>query len=608
MKVISLENLFKVLILLIINSGIQTLSAQTVHVVPNPPNRLASDDLAFNYPVIFNNKLYIDTDSLNGVKLNCNLAEYDGDTLRVIPNPTSKNCYNLTMPVIFDNKICYQYNDSGLNSIGHLAVFDGNSFTEIANSNLYTPSFWTVYGNKLYYFNGGNDGVYDGNTAHADTITSTDDIFSVYNNYLLSSDGMHLHAFNGISSITYSNPNNGACENFAANNQQPYKLYRTIYDNKLYLEYSDSTTELAQFDGTNLSIVPGSNGYYGFGIISNNNLYFQILRGTALHSQLAKYDGTNVTLIPNPDSTGQYVLNYFNAAMTSYNNNLYLIYKSASNINQLVRYDGNTLTVIPNPDGGYGFSGSLFVYNNLLYSSYIKADGSGELVSYDGTNLKFIPTQDGSNVTFLHPIVFNNKFYFSTDNNLAYLDESTLALTLSKFNAQLNNNNVNLNWQTALETNTKYFNIQRSIDGIHFSTISTKAAAGNSTSTKKYFYTDINVATLHVTKLFYRLQEIDEDGNNNYSKVQTIEFRKSNILFTISPNPAKDYINISASDNIVDAQISIADMNGRILYSIKKNFSSVEQVKISTLRFAKQILLVTINADNMKQQFKVVKE
>ncbi len=183
-----------------------------------------------------------------------------------------------------------------------------------------------------------------------------------------------------------------------------------------------------------------------------------------------------------------------------------------------------------------------------------------------------------------------------------------LPLTLLNFNVVKQNNTVQLNWQTANEINTSYFNVQRSNDGRSFASIGKVAAKGSNKVQNDYAYVDNNISQLHAGRLYYRLQEVDNDGKLNSSGVKIIDINTNSVLFTISPNPAKDFINISSSGNVANAQVSVTDMNGRILYASKQNFSANQQIKIPASRFAKQVLIVTINTSIGKQEFKVVKE
>ncbi len=185
--------------------------------------------------------------------------------------------------------------------------------------------------------------------------------------------------------------------------------------------------------------------------------------------------------------------------------------------------------------------------------------------------------------------------------------KNSLPLTLLNFNVVKQNNTAQLNWQTANEINTSYFNIQRSTDGRSFSNIGKVTAKGSNKVNNDYAYVD-DISQSNADRLYYRLQEVDNDGKFNYSGVKIISLNKNNILFSISPNPAKDYINIVASDNVTDAQVSVTDMNGRMLYTGKQNFTANQQIKIPASQFSKQVLIVTVNTSNGKQEFKVVKE
>ena len=65
------------------------------------------------------------------------------------------------------------------------------------------------------------------------------------------------------------------------------------------------------------------------------------------------------------------------------------------------------------------------------------------------------------------------------------------------------------------------------------------AAKGSNKVNNDYAYVDDNLSQLNADRLYYRLQEVDNDGKFNYSGIKVIELNKNSILFTISPNPAK---------------------------------------------------------------------
>src|SRR6202012_2934437 len=93
---------------------------------------------------------------------------------------------------------------------------------------------------------------------------------------------------------------------------------------------------------------------------------------------------------------------------------------------------------------------------------------------------------------------------------------SPLPITLLQFNGRLDNNNAVLTWSTSSEQNSKTFEIDRSFDGTVFLPIGNVAAAGNSTSTRNYTFTD---PSLTRDTNYYRLKEIDLDDHFTYSNV-----------------------------------------------------------------------------------------
>jgi len=112
---------------------------------------------------------------------------------------------------------------------------------------------------------------------------------------------------------------------------------------------------------------------------------------------------------------------------------------------------------------------------------------------------------------------------------------SPLPLTLLNF-AAVPQVAVNLlNWQTADETGTSRFVVQRSGNGGGFKAIGTIAAAGQP-GTNSYSFTDAQRLT---GDNFYRLQMVDLDGKFTYSPVVVVRSGGTAGL-TAYPNPAKD--------------------------------------------------------------------
>ncbi len=83
-----------------------------------------------------------------------------------------------------------------------------------------------------------------------------------------------------------------------------------------------------------------------------------------------------------------------------------------------------------------------------------------------------------------------------------------------------------LSWATASEQNNKQFEVQRSTDGIHFETIA--IVAGHGTTNQSQQYSVIDPAVSEGT-VYFRLKQVDLDGQFSYSKVVALDFSKTSL-------------------------------------------------------------------------------
>ncbi len=121
-----------------------------------------------------------------------------------------------------------------------------------------------------------------------------------------------------------------------------------------------------------------------------------------------------------------------------------------------------------------------------------------------------------------------------------------------------------LQWTTATETNSDYFIIERSSDAVVYDRVGRVNAAGFSTAELNYYFTDMN--PLNGIN-YYRLVMTDKDGRSEYSKVISINTNKDRQLdiryAALLPGTTTLQIN---SPEAMPAELSIADMNGRIVF------------------------------------------
>ena len=116
-----------------------------------------------------------------------------------------------------------------------------------------------------------------------------------------------------------------------------------------------------------------------------------------------------------------------------------------------------------------------------------------------------------------------------------------LPVTLVSFEVRATGPNAVLSWETAQELNNHHFDVERSLDARVFEKIATLAGSGTVAHATAYRYTDAGAAALGPI-LYYRLRQVDTDGQWNTGPVRTVRFGRpaANAGITVYPNPAND--------------------------------------------------------------------
>ncbi len=139
-------------------------------------------------------------------------------------------------------------------------------------------------------------------------------------------------------------------------------------------------------------------------------------------------------------------------------------------------------------------------------------------------------------------------------------NSAVLPVELLSFTARKRNNQSILEWSTATEINNDYFDIEWSTDGETFEHISSQRGAG--TTNVQQNYQDLH-STPAIGLNYYRLKQVDFNGSFQYSNVEVLHFKKSEIFnLLIYPNPADHYLIIQSSER---EQFRIMDIKGRII-------------------------------------------
>jgi hypothetical protein len=136
-----------------------------------------------------------------------------------------------------------------------------------------------------------------------------------------------------------------------------------------------------------------------------------------------------------------------------------------------------------------------------------------------------------------------------------------LPIEMLSFNATCENGQIALTWQTASEHNASHFDIEKSTDGTNWRVIGQVTAAGNSTELLSYSFIDEEKSNG-----YYRLNQIDNDGNNEYFGPVSSNCESGKFKFLTSPNPSNSQFNLQIYSNVKESvNIEIQDLNGKIV-------------------------------------------
>ncbi|MDY0143061.1 MAG: T9SS type A sorting domain-containing protein [Bacteroidales bacterium] len=159
--------------------------------------------------------------------------------------------------------------------------------------------------------------------------------------------------------------------------------------------------------------------------------------------------------------------------------------------------------------------------------------------------------------------------------------DEPLPVELLYFNVKCNGSDKEFSWVTASETNSDYFLIMASEDTRNFKPVAKIQAAGYSSQNIEYTYTLKGLNN----KVYYRLQQIDFDGNSETFQIIYADCNKmSNFEITAYPNPFDGKIlYLNSTSTLKNAVINIYDALGRLVYQTNRNeINSHTEIKIDS--------------------------
>ena len=222
----------------------------------------------------------------------------------------------------------------------------------------------------------------------------------------------------------------------------------------------------------------------------------------------------------------------------------------------------------------------LIRYNTLLNSTNfgigdlkLLIHGNADPQNFTGARvLNASEIMSGSVVKFNNVSIGDGEFLALANTSII----TPLPIELLTFEAAANGSVTNLTWITSTEINNEFFEIERAGSDLKFENIITVNGAG--TSNRMLFYSEIDKEPLPGMN-YYRLKQIDYDGEFEYSDVISVLFDKSqtaidNFDFIVYPNPTNgdNQIHIISNSKIGDDtewQVQLISTTGSVLLQLK---------------------------------------
>jgi hypothetical protein len=295
-----------------------------------------------------------------------------------------------------------------------------------------------------------------------------------------------------------------------------------------------------------ITIGSGINFISGLIDLNNNNLFLQSIALLNSESEISRIFGP----------AGGYIeiANTLNAPSVANPGNLGAILTSSQNLGSVVIRRGHASQV-----NGFGIGSSILRYYDILPANNTALNATlrfqyldAELNGFDENTIVLWKSTD--NISWIQ------QGYTSRNTTSNYVEKTGIAdfsrwtlssvnnplpVRFSLFNTRCSGDSIIINWKTAQEQNTNKFTIERSEDGIRWTSIGTVPAAGNSVTERSYSYTDNNPV---ISNPMYRIAEYDIDRRIQYTNtIRSNCEMKDN--WRLWPNPVQEMllVNITAT-------------------------------------------------------------
>lgn len=159
--------------------------------------------------------------------------------------------------------------------------------------------------------------------------------------------------------------------------------------------------------------------------------------------------------------------------------------------------------------------------------------------------------------------------------------------------------NPEITWNTEVEVNSDYFDVERSFDGRNFQMVGRIYSKGESKTLQKYSFEDLDAPS---GKNYYRLKQVDRDKKYVYYEVCMIEVESAGL--SVSPNPSTNKATIKLGGTLTGLSI-INSVGQKVTVDYVLRNSNVE---LDVAPLAPGVYIVRVSTANKSGVLKLVKQ
>lgn len=192
-------------------------------------------------------------------------------------------------------------------------------------------------------------------------------------------------------------------------------------------------------------------------------------------------------------------------------------------------------------------------------------------------------------------------------SNISFYVANPLPVEWLSFTAEFNEGDRMLNWATASELNADYFEVERSWDGIAYAAIGKVAATGEN-GISEYSYSDNSPAPTASSHAYYRLRQIDMDGQYEYSQTVDLTLADAQHLRVKTyPNPFSDGLILEWGEQENASTVKIFNMQGQGVFEQRIPKSDQHRLELDTQEWPAGMYAIQVLGENQTGVAKMIK-